>query len=357
LSLEVIEAGDPAWEATLARAPDADVFHRPEYAAFRSEGLAERLVMLRFEDERGLVFDVTTVKEIARRPFFADVASEFSRPPIDLASPEYNGPLVESAPADVSGLMRSYRAAVDDWCREAAVVTEFVRLHPRSQSVESLGQLEPLVKTSEQVYVDLRGGYQHAFSTYRRKLRQQLRNAARRGVEVVFVEPDAERLATFVRLYSETLRRRAAKSIYPASYFASLFQHLRSRALLVEARARGEVASSTVFLAAGSSVWALYSGTVPDLFPTYAHKYMYDRVVAWAAERGFQYVMFGGGLEPGDGLYFHKQGYSSLSAPVHHLRKVHDPVALRRLLEAKAASDRRQGRQTRDDYFPAYWLD
>ena len=90
---------------------------------------------------------------------------------------------------------------------------------------------------------------------------------------------------------------------------------------------------------------------------THANCLVYDMICRWGAERGYQALFLGGGMTSGDALYRYKLGYSPLSAPVRHLRKVHDAVALAKLALAKAASDPRLQKPTRSDYFPSYWLE
>jgi hypothetical protein len=357
--LDVVELGQPAWDATLAAVPSVDVFYRPEYCRFRAEAQPHAPVMLRFEDPLGIVFDVTLRKSVSALPFYAALARTQPSIPIDLASPEYNGPVVVGAAEDAPELLRRYRAAVDEYCREAAVVTEFVRVHPLD-AAPPLASLDPLGSVSEAVYVDVRDGYEQAFARYRKEHRTAIRKALEKGAEVRFVEPTPEAISRFASLYLDTMDRKDdVKSYYlhERRYFECLFAHLGKSALLLESWAGGAPASATVSLVGPRYVWYLYGGSRAEGLATGANKLLLDRLIAWCAENGKEALVLCGGFQAGDGLYLYKRGFSKQSAPVFQLRKVHDAEALQRLQAAKAAHDSTLGRPTRLDYFPSYWLD
>jgi hypothetical protein len=358
---EALGPDDPRWASTVDAA-GADVFYRPEYVRFVTRSTSHAPVLLRYADDLGVVFDVTLIKRVDTLPFYADIARDFARPPVDLASPEYNGPVVASAPADRAELVRRYRAALDAYCRNTGVVTEFVRVHPLSDLdvATGLGACEPLRDAAELIYVDLRAGYEAAARGYRKGHRAAVKRAAREGAVVRVVPPDDAAVARLAELYGATMARHGAKGYYrhDTGYFTTLFEHLGDRALLVEASTReGALAASAVFLRGARHLWYLYAGTAEALRDTGANNYKIDRMVAWGAAHGCEALVLGGGFAPGDGLYLTKRGYSHLAAPVRHLRKVHDVRALERLRAARAAYNARHGRPTREDYFPSYWLD
>ena len=79
-------------------------------------------------------------------------------------------------------------------------------------------------------------------------------------------------------------------------------------------------------------------------------------MISWSADSKYDYFLLGGGFSENDGGYQYKMRYSKLTAPVLHLRKIHNPSLLQELVSEKAAYDRTLGRTTREDYFPSYWL-
>jgi hypothetical protein len=357
MPFEAIPLNDKRWDETLSKCP-AGIFYTTRFCQFRVDGSHSHALMFRYHDDRGLVFDVTTVKDISSLPFFSTVSQDFPHLPIDIESPEYNGPVIVGAPDDEHELLSAYRAAVDAYCEEHNVVTEFVRVHPMSSIAGVLTQIVPLTSASDMVYVDLRHGYEAARSNYSSKRRQEMNRAVRNGARIRVVQPEEDAILRCSALYNDTMRRKAAKSvrIFEADYCVSLFGHLGENAILVEAFMGDALASSTVLLLDGKNIWASYTGTVYSLRDSDANLYMTDRMIAWAAERGYDYFLLGGGIEPGDGMYAYKMRFSKLMSSVRHLRKVHQPGLLQFLLGAKCEYDRCQGRTTRLDYFPSYWL-
>lgn len=360
MSFEVITAADPRWLATLSKSK-AGVFYSPEYCGLHREA-GSSAAMLLYQDNLGVAFDVTSVKDVASLPFYDSVAGQFAYRPIDLANPIYNGPIVVSEGADLHELLRRYRNAVNQFCADNHVVTEFVRFHPLYEHPEELSRIEELIPVSDILYVDLREGYEVARKQYRKGHRWAAQKAARDGASWSFVEPVDDHLATFLRLYAWTQQRNGTRSMYVQKepFFRSLFDVLKSRALLAESYAHGEVVSSSIFLDDKACLWYQYSGSALELLGTNAHTYLMDRTVAWAASKGISYLVLGGGgdpHDPADRIAKFKRGFSHLMGKVHQLKKVHHRATLEKLLLAKERYNRSLGREVRGDWFPSYWLD
>jgi hypothetical protein len=358
MPLEVFDLDDARWPQMIQRAR-ADIFYEPCYCRFVTVDTSHQPVMLAYQDDLGEVFDVTLRKNIADLPFYADVAHQFARSPTDLASPEYNSPIVIAEPGAVGELLRRYRRAVDEYCLESGVVTEFVRFHPLSESATAFADLLDLHQAAEMVYVDLRRGYDSAFCGYRENHKRNIKKALKQGAMFRFCPSrDEEATSLLHKLWSEAMLRKDAKSIYhhPLEHFVGFVQALGDRALIVESLVDNDVASVDVFVLGRKHIWHKYSGLDQRFRVTGAHTFAFDRTIHWAWQAGYEYFMLGGGMEQGDSTYQYKYGFSHLAAPVRHFKKVHDQKALNLLLEAKSAYNTRLGLETKQQYFPSYWL-
>ena len=237
MALEVLDLDDLGWPQMVQRA-GADIFYEPCYCRFVTTGTSHRPVMLAYRDDLGEAFDVTLQKNVADLPFFAEVAHRFTRLPIDLASPQYNSPILIAEPGTAGELLRRYRRAVDQYCLESGVVTEFVRFHPLSESAKEFAGLPiALHQAAEMVYVDLRSGYDNAFRGYRKDHKAKIKKALKHGATFRFCPAlDGEAVSLLHKFWSETMLRKDAKSIYhyPPEYFVGLVQALGDRALLME---------------------------------------------------------------------------------------------------------------------------
>jgi predicted N-acyltransferase len=191
-----------------------------------------------------------------------------------------NGPIVVSEGADHHELLRRYRNAVDNavnrFCADNNVVTEFVRFHPLYEHAQTLSRIEELIPVSDILYVDLREGYEAARKWYRKGHKWAAQKAARDGVSWSIVEPNDDHLATFIRLYEWTQQRNGTRSMYVQKepFFRSLFEALQGRALLAESYARGNLVSSSIFLDDKNCIWYQCSGSagaVRDQRPHLSH--------------------------------------------------------------------------------------
>lgn len=215
---------------------------------------------------------------------------------------------------------------------------------------------------SDILYVDLRNGYDAARKRYRKGHKWAAQKAARDGASWKIVEPDDGHLSSFMRLYEWTQQRNGTRSMYIQNkqFFRSLFDTLKTRALLAESYARGELVSSSIFLNDTRCLWYQYSGSALDLLGSNAHTYLMDKMVEWAVCKGFSFLVLGGGgnpHDPSDGIAKFKRGFSHLMGKVYQLKKVHHPSTLEILLLAKERYNRRLGREVQGNWFPSYWLD
>lgn len=358
MGLEILDIADPRWNR-LAQRFQVDIFYDPCYCRFIASGTSHRPVMFYYQDNIGEVIDVTLEKDIASLPFFVDVAERFSTSPVDLASPEYNSPVVLAEPAARMPILQRYRQAIDAYCMERGVVTEFVRIHPLSDSIPALSEIFPLHQGAEMVYADLRAGYNEAYRNYRKGHKSAIKKAMRSGVTVEFrPSDDVGTIQVLHQLYTETMLRKQAKTVYlqPLEHFIELMRALDRRALLVRSMVDGTIASASIFILGHKHVWFKYSGLNPSYRDLGAHTYALDRTIFWAAENGHEQFMLGGGMQPRDGIYLSKLGFSHAVSSVRHFRKVHNEHTLRLLTQAKRSFDKRLGNVTREDYFPSYWL-
>ena len=358
MGFEVLSVDNSRW-VDLVRQAGADIFYEPSYSRFVTDGTPHRGLMMLYQDDLGTVFDVTIEKSVANLPFFGDIAMEFISSPVDLASPDYNSPMILAELSDHAELLRRYRHAVDSYCLERGVVTEFVRFHPMSATADSCAGFLEVARGAELLYVNLLNGYDAAYQGYRKGHKSTIKKAAREGADFRLVPAtDTEVLGRLFRFYTETMQRKGAKSVYlhSSEHFASMSRHLEQRIMLMESLFHGQVASVNVFLLGQKHMWFKYSGLDQQFRKSGAHTYMMDRAIHWASHHGFEHVMLGGGIVEGDTTYASKRGFTHTSAPVHHGKKIHNQGVMNRLLNAKQSYDRRLGLTTATNYFPSYWL-
>ena len=354
MPFRVLTLDDAEWDSVVSEA-GAPIFYSRAYCRFRLDPSVSRALLLLLTTPKGTVFDVTYARKIQTLPFFSSIASEMTMRPIDLASPEYNGPILMCEDSDRDELLAQYRQAVMGFCAQNSVVTEFIRFHPFRGVGPQLGA----TAAASVIYVDLRQGCEAAQRSYRKGHKSTIKKAEREGASARFAQSSEAAVRSLARLHEQTMRERCAKSVDYRSeeFFCKMFGILGEDAVLVEAYTGSELVSASVFLRSANELWYLYSGSIQNLLKTGAQTFALDKTIQWAAAQGLEYVVLGSGAAPGDSLYLYKTGFSHLTAETMHLKVVHNAKLMRYLCEAKAKYNQAQLKPVRTDYFPSYWLD
>lgn len=354
MGLRTLELDDPEWDSIIDSA-NAPIFYTREYCRFRFDPAESRSILFHFTNDKGSVFDVSVAKDVRSLSFFSRVSANLTIRPIDLSSPEYNGPILLCEDAQRADLLAAYRESLLDFCDRNSVVTEFVRFHPLIGIGSELGAKA----ASSVVYVDLRQGYEKARQLYRKSHKWRINKAQRNGAHSRFVDPTESAVHNLAVLYEQTMRCREAKSIDYRSedFFHRFFRTFSGKAFLLEAYIGDALVSSSTFLRSAKELWYMYSGSAVDQLRTGAHTFAMDQVIRWAASEDLEYVILGGGVTPEDGVFEFKTGFSHSLAQTLHLKRVHNSTLLNKLCEAKARYNQERGTPVRGDYFPSYWLD
>lgn len=310
-----VAAGD--WNALLARLGLGDVYLTREYvesACLLEPGAAT------FLHAEGTVFPLILREFEGRR----DVVTPYG----------YGGP-VAAPGGDAPGFYEAY----EQWCRDRAVVSSFVRFHPLYEN----HRYAP-------VHIDLLGGTiawrlrgDDLFERLHSHHRRVIRKAQRAGLEVDVQEgPD---LGEFAALYERTMARLAADSFYlfTAEYWASL---AALPTVLVDVRRGSELAASVLCFA--SEPWLHYhlGASSEEGRSLGASNLALFEAARWARQSGYELLHLGGGVGGrADSLYEFKRRFDPGGAREFAVGKaIHDEDAYRALA----------GGVGLDGFFPAY---
>ncbi len=253
----------------------------------------------------------------------------------------YGGPFAWGrGPRDDVGFWRGFAA----WCREERIVSTFARL---SLFAEQLAALPgPVEVRSPNVVRALDAGLDAIWRDYDHKVRTNVRAAERAGVEVE-IDRTAARLDAFLSIYEHTMRRRRADDFYlfPRAFFERIAAGLAGHFVFVHALARGEVVSSELVLCSAEHVYPFLGGTRAEAFPLRPNDLLRHRAIAWAISEGKKaYVLGGGRLAPGDGIFRHKRAFAPRGVvPFKVACLVHDASGCRDLLRHRKYAAARSG--------------
>ncbi|HLY14032.1 MAG TPA: GNAT family N-acetyltransferase [Candidatus Limnocylindrales bacterium] len=356
--VDVVRPDDPAWDAWLERAA-RDIFHGAGYHAY-SEGSREGSGYLAVvhDDRRGFAWPYLlrpiTDEAGVQREGLTDVHSVYG----------YPGPLAwNCAPGDA--FIQGAWAEIQALWRSQGAVTAFTRFHPilgnaslasglRAAGPET-GAPEPIVAGGRTVSVDLTHGYQEARAAYGRGLRREIDGSRRAGLETE-VDTEWRELATFARLYNDTMARLHATDFYlfQEEDFRRLREALGDRLHLLVTRLDGTVAAAGLFTEVdGLAEWYLV-GTDSAYAALSPSKALVDFAIEWAIERGSTVLHLGGGRGSAqDSLLWFKSRFSPRRHTFHTGRwvldaEVADGLAQERLAQVEPGMAIDQG------YFPVY---
>jgi carbamoyl-phosphate synthase large subunit len=355
IRVETVRPDDPTWEEWLERVP-RDVFHTAGYHAY-SEGSGEGQAYLAVvgNHDRGVAWPYllrqVNPDDHGAQPI-TDVNSVYG----------YPGPLAWGCAPGDAFLDRAWTEIQGIW-RAQGVITAFTRFHPilanaaMAQGFRSPGDdsIDAVVDNGRTVSIDLSLGYQGVRAAYGRDLRREIDRSKAAGL-VTEVDTEFAELATFARLYKETMQRLHAADYYffQESDFRRLRDALPGRMDLILTRLHGEVAAAGLFTEwHGLVEWYLVGtdSTFANLSPS---KALVDFAIEWAIGRGASVLHLGGGRGGSDdSLLWFKGRFSPRRHVFYTGRWILNPALTAELSAARRAA-LEPGTSLEPNYFPEY---
>lgn len=236
----------------------------------------------------------------------------------------YTGPV---ATTDSPDFLREAWRGFDAWCREAGVVSEFIRFNPLLRAERFAAPDSKVQLNRATVLVRLDGGEAGLLAGYDPAHRKKVRKAARKGV--VCREADlAEGLPAFVRIYEETMREQNAPPFYffPPAYYEGLRSRLRDATRLFFADHGGRPVAAALMLAHGDTLYSHLSGSLAASKHLSANNLLFHEILVWGLARGYRRLHLGGGRtsRPEDPLLRFKRNFSNVLLPFHIGERVFD---------------------------------
>ncbi|MBI3269704.1 MAG: GNAT family N-acetyltransferase [Planctomycetes bacterium] len=346
----MLRCGDSAeWEACLRRFPEADAYYLAAYhRAHEANG-----------DGEARAFVARNGEDLLFHPFLqrAIPADAFERPEAGWSDLQtvygYAGPLATTSDGRflTDAWLRFFA-----WCREHAVVAEFVRFHPLLGTHRFAGEGCRVVLDRETVVLPLGNAEEELWSAYPSTQRNMVRKARAKGV-VCEEEPTSAGLGVFRSLYADAMDRLSAEAYYRFSdaYFEALREGLGERLRLFVARADDKAAAAALVLAHGPGLHYHLAAGDPGQRALAPNNLLLHAIATWGVARGLRWLHLGGGRtpDPGDSLFKFKAGVSRGRAPFHLGFRIHDDAAYERLCSVWM---RRKGLRERPPFFLAYRL-
>ncbi len=275
MTVKLLATDDPTWARFVAGQAQATIFHHPAWVNLVAECYGYRPFVLASLDTRG---------EISAGMPFADVASPLTgRRWVCLPFSDCCPPLSQD-PVALHGLV-GYLVSQHE--QHAVPKVEIHAGMPDDDRVfQSSAYVGSKVRLSPDPEVTLK-------SFDKTRVREPIRAAARRGVEVRRCDSKADVFA-FYDLFAETHRRLGAP-VQPKRFFSLLWDRLIKRQLgflLLAYQDRTPIAG-TLYLHYGSTLTAKYNASDPDAWQLRPNHLVYWSGIRWGCENGYRYLDFG----------------------------------------------------------------
>ena len=295
------------WNDVVERSTCGSVFHRHEWLAAVEAGLGQTPRHLVVEKDGNLIGLLPNfVVDIEKTPF-RRLSSSY---------PGFGGPL---ATTDVAETLSLLTETVPELCTGRTVVHQIRGLDTKymryNNALQSEGY-EPYRRECRFV-LDLTQGYDEIRDGMSRTRRRGIDRGKDGDYEIVEEELTRSNLERFHRTYRRVMDR-VDGDVYPLSFFEQLLE-MRERLLLLTIRIDGEYAGGFLELLdeQRSSIHGFFAAVPEEYFGDHASELLYDRVIRWGIDNGYETYDFGStNSNFENGVFRFKEGFGGRILPI-----------------------------------------
>ncbi len=278
-------------------------------------------------------------------------------PYYDVTSPYgYGGPLYNKQKCTDKMILHFWEK-VDQWYKNNAIVSEFIRFSLNDNHKEYTGECIPSLVNIKGEITD----FEKTWVSFKPKVRNNYRKAQQEELSLKLYSGDISRdvIKDFYDIYIQTMQRNNADDHYFhfIDYFITLVQNNPS-GILIAMVYKNNIPISTELILLGEGVLYSYlGGTISDYFYTRPNDFLKIEVMKWAQENEFKYYVLGGGRKNGDSLYKYKKSFFPNDEDVVYYtgRKVIDKEVYCALSNQKKNQEIMGSTiDVKTDYFPIY---
>lgn len=333
---------DREWKALVESFADYDVYYLPGYArGFQLHGDGEPL-LLYYESDNLRAINVVMRRDVADAKALRNKIEHGQL--YDLSTPYgYGGWLLEGE-GDVNRLFQDY----ESFCREAHIVSGFVRFHPVLGNAYKVADFYDTSCLGPTIALDL-DSKELIWENMTSKNRNMVRKAQKNGIEIRYGSTP-ELYHEFKRIYDDTMDRDNADGYYyfNNSMYQSLLADMSDNATVFYASLEDEIIAASIMIFANGHLNYHLSGSRAEYRNLAPSNLLLCEAAKWGAERGMTSFHLGGGVGARkDGLYRFKSSFFR-GEPLTYVigKKVFDTSAYAALVEKAGCSD--------GSFFPLY---
>lgn len=353
MSISVYSLDDSSqWNSVVQSFASYDVYWLSGYVrAFQIHGDGEPLLIY-YEDISGLRgINVVMKRDIADGDRLCGKLEHGKF--YDFSTPYgYGGWLIDNpGKLSLNGLIAEY----EEYCRDNAVVCEFVRFHPMVQNHEGLQNFYSIRKLGEVVHMDL-ASPDIIWNNITSKNRNVIRKALKNGVQIYngrFPEVYEE----FRKIYNLTMDKDDAEPYYyfEPGFYQSLLNDLPYNAQVFFAVKDEKIIAASIMLAANGMMDYHLSGSLREYSSLAPTNLLLYRAALWGNANGYKTLYLGGGVGSGeDSLFRFKRAFYRGDLNHFHIgKKVFDNKKYDELCEM-AGVESHSRKLCESGFFPEY---
>jgi len=196
-----------------------------------------------------------------------------------------------------------------DFFKEYPYTNEFIRFHPIPQSWK---KTDGCTKVNDIAVVDLENIWINKGHRY------NIKKSKERGCKTIFIEkPKWTNLVNFINLYTKTMIRCKANERYLFGY-SFIENHFKLLdCVMLETYVKNDLAASSIFLKGEDWVHYHLAGSNPEFSKHYPNDNMINSAMIYFRDKGYKYMILGGGKANNDSLFKFKKGFTDLVFPFY----------------------------------------
>jgi predicted N-acyltransferase len=264
----------------------------------------------------------------------------------------YGGPLVLHS-SDAKGLIAEFTVAWRDYCANENIICEFVRFHLFDNVDIRENYYGVAAHMSDNVVVNTAVAPDTIATTFKPKVRKNIKKAVRSGLTVECDET-GRRLEEFLRVYYNTMDRNNASAYYYFSekYFHDICDQLQGNRVFFHVLHENNVISTELVLCSDDYAYSFLGGTDNAFYDFRPNDLLKYEVIQWCFSTGRKKYILGGGYRKDDGIYRYKKAFSSdADTPFYVGKAVHN----REIYQQSVALREKEGDfDPNSSFFPLY---
>jgi len=337
--LNIKDAADRAqWTALWEQWPQKEVHAHPAYVSLYLNEMTEAYCAA-LESEDGNILYPFICRDITKEPY----GNVGVVPLWDIITPYgYGGPFLWNC-SNANAVASYFWRVFDLWAAKKNIVSEVIKYNLFNDHM--LPYCSAKDEQMKNIVVDLRPDEEVLWMSFDHKVRKNVNKAVRAGVHVA-VDTRGERLNDFLKVYKETLDRRAAdrKYYFNAEYFTKMHEGLPGQFAYFHALHDNQVISTELVLISAESIYSFLGGTLKEKFSLSPNDLLKYEIIKWAKNNSKKYFVLGGGYENEDGIYRHKRSFSPAGIfPFYIGSRICNAVLYNKLLNNKKEMELSKG--------------